>query len=152
VPDPHIHITVPAEEWKLLQGFHKRIDKEVMETCSRCNERRFKMRLNGDQVCAAGVKVDRDIDPGEPHICSHDKRMDPGLMPGTSRLPKLTQIEEMLIPRVHCFVSPLLRRGTTNSRSAVPVQGTCCQLSQQLGQGGEPGRIVSLDVLESSSL
>lgn len=120
VPDPNIDITsedwrddvaLTDCDWKLLQGLHKRMDKDVMETCSRCNERWFKIGLNGDQVCTACIKVDQDIDPHEPYMFSPQNNMNPGLMSGTSVLLKLTQIEEMFITRVHCFVEVRQIRG-----------------------------------------
>ena len=60
VPDPDIDIT--QESWKdgpaltdrdytLLKGFHKRLDKDTMETCSRCMKCQFHMNLDENYVC-----------------------------------------------------------------------------------------------------
>ncbi|KAH5706128.1 hypothetical protein HBI81_243950 [Parastagonospora nodorum] len=82
-----------------------------METCTRCDERWFKIGLNADNVCTARVKVDRDLDQDEPYMFTNYNLMDPGLVPGEAVLPKLSQIEEMLISRVHCFVEVRQIRG-----------------------------------------
>jgi hypothetical protein len=120
IPDPTINIdsegwqdqqALSDPDWELLQNFHARMDKEEMETCSRCNERWFKMRLNGDNVCKDCIKVDRDVDPDEPFMFTYANLLDPGPVPGEAILPKLSQVEEMLISRVHCFVEVRQVRG-----------------------------------------
>ncbi|KAH7082828.1 hypothetical protein BKA63DRAFT_486263 [Paraphoma chrysanthemicola] len=120
LPDPVIDISsadwqnsasLGDRDWKLLQRFHARMDKETMEDCTRCSERWFKMELNGDGVCSACIKADKDIDPGQLYMFTADNLMDPGPMPGTLMLPMLSQVEELLIARVHCFVEVRQIRG-----------------------------------------
>ncbi|KAF2832719.1 hypothetical protein CC86DRAFT_241454, partial [Ophiobolus disseminans] len=91
--------------------FHAQMDKEEIKTCSRCDERWFKIGLNNDVVCEACVKADRDLEPDEPYIFSYENLMDLGLLLGDTVLPKLSQVEEMLIARVHCFVEVRQIRG-----------------------------------------
>ena len=82
-----------------------------METCPRCDELWFKMKLNADNVCSYCIKVDRDIPPHEPQLFTASNSMDPGLISGEAILPKLSQVEELLIARVHCFVEVRKVRG-----------------------------------------
>ncbi|KAF2706208.1 hypothetical protein K504DRAFT_438267, partial [Pleomassaria siparia CBS 279.74] len=67
------------------------------------------MGLNNDNICTACVKIDKDLDEDEPYLFSAANNLDPGSVP--SRLPPLTQIEEMLIARVQCFVEVRQVRG-----------------------------------------
>ena len=70
----------------------------------RCRERWFQMRLDSDGIC----KRCRDKDRGKDfHLFGIDNNMFPGDMPD---LPELTQIEEMLIARVHVFIEIQARR------------------------------------------
>ena len=83
-----------------------------METCLRCKERWFDMRLK-DDICRRCYL--RDTDPGtrgckqvlSPFLMSVNNEMDPGDIP--AHLPALTQVEEMVIARAH--VQMLLKRG-----------------------------------------
>jgi hypothetical protein len=118
--DPHINLdtenwqhgrALTDRDWELLQKFHARVGNEVMETCSRCDERWFNLKLNVDNVCSYCIKVDRDIDPHDPQLFTASNRMDPGLVLGEAILPKLSQVEELLIARVHCFVEVRQVRG-----------------------------------------
>lgn len=113
LPDPVIELTDPDwpsspavtdRDWKLLQNFHRQIGKEVMEMCSRCDKKWFRLKLTQQGVCEDCVRVDKDV-PGtedEPFLYTHANSMDPGPMPHI--LPELSQVEEMLIARMHCFV------------------------------------------------
>jgi hypothetical protein len=64
------------------------------------------MRLDRESICARCVKLDKDQDV---HFFSHANCLDPGGMP--AGLPELTQIEEMLIARVHPSVEVRKVRG-----------------------------------------
>jgi len=132
VPDPVITLdefdlweedpALTERDYGLLQDFHRRLDRDVMETCSRCDERWFHMGMNNDDVCAACQKVDRDLDADEPFLFSDENDMNPGPLPkdlppthegyrSPEDLPELSQVEEMLISRVHCFVEVRQVRG-----------------------------------------
>ena len=67
-----------------------------METCTRCKERWFKMDL---QVGICNTCRNRDAKGRTPYLISVDNNMDPGEYP--LHLPKLTQVEEMIIARSH---------------------------------------------------
>jgi hypothetical protein len=121
VPDPTLDpqsatwATDPAlndQDWQLLQNFHRRLKRdEVLQTCSRCNERWFHMGLNDDNVCSGCHRVDKDVDPddpGTPYLFSNDNLMDPG---PRAPLEPLSQVEEMLIARVHTHVEVRQIRG-----------------------------------------
>lgn len=71
-----------------------------METCGRCQERRFAMDLK-DGVCHRCFLRDTDKRkrPVTPSLMSAANNMDPGTVP--SHLPELTQVEEMVIARAH---------------------------------------------------
>lgn len=71
------------EDHRLLRNFHARLDKDVLETCTRCNEGRFYMGLNNDNVCNGCVKVDKDMNLGrptlgEPYMFTDTNLMGPG--------------------------------------------------------------------------
>jgi hypothetical protein len=89
-------------DFQLLQDFHSKLNKDKLETCLRCDEKWFRMGLNNDMICNSCVKADSKLDEGLPFLYSADNEMDPG--PAEPGLEPLTQIEEMLIARVHCFV------------------------------------------------
>jgi hypothetical protein len=113
VRDPPLDIS--TEDWRddpaltkrdyqLLNGFHEELDQECLETCARCEEKWFHMGLNNDRVCSSCQKADKNLDGDEdmPFLYSAANEMDPGPVP--LELEPLTQVEEMLTARVHCFV------------------------------------------------
>ncbi|CAA9956395.1 Helitron helicase domain protein [Pyrenophora teres f. maculata] len=110
-PDPPLDL--PSENWRddlalsdrdytLLNNFHEQLDKEKMETCACCDEKWFHMGLNDDRVCTSCINADKELDEDMPFLYSGANDMDLG--PAAAGLEPLTQIEEMLIARVHCFV------------------------------------------------
>jgi hypothetical protein len=119
VRDPPLDLS--SEEWRddpalterdyqLLNNFHEKLDRERLETCSRCEEMWFHMGLDENRVCTSCQKVDKNLDEDKmPFLYSGANEMDPGPMP--LGLEQLTQIEEMLIARVHCFVEVRQVRG-----------------------------------------
>ncbi|KAF2728757.1 hypothetical protein EJ04DRAFT_405841, partial [Polyplosphaeria fusca] len=117
-PDPTIDTADPdweqkpaltVDDYQLLKDFGKRMRNEKLETCSRCQEQWFHMGLNINGVCTGCIKVDKDREPDEPFLYSKENVADPLPMP--LDLPELSQIEEMLIARVHCFVEVRQIRG-----------------------------------------
>ncbi|KAE8853230.1 hypothetical protein HRS9122_00222 [Pyrenophora teres f. teres] len=118
VPDPPLDLSSdrwqddPAltdRDFELLQDFHTKLDSEKLETCTRCYERWFHMGLNDDSVCKSCVKADAGLEEDEPYLYSAVNDLDPG--PREADLEPLTQIDEMLIARVHCFVEVRQVRG-----------------------------------------
>jgi hypothetical protein len=119
VHDPPLDLS--SEEWRddpalteqdyqLLNNFHEKLDREHLETCSRCEEMWFHMGLDDNRVCSSCQKVDKNLNEDEmPFLYSGANEMDPGPIPPS--LEPLTQIEEMLIARVHCFVEVRQVRG-----------------------------------------
>jgi hypothetical protein len=64
------------------------------------------MQLNRDNVCHRCQLKDKDK---EPPLLSDDNDMDPGEVP--EHLPALSQVEEMLIARVHLHLEAKRIRG-----------------------------------------
>jgi hypothetical protein len=67
------------------------------------------MGLDDDMVCSSCIKADKDKDEDMPFLYSIENNLDPGMMP--EGLEPMTQIEEMLIARVHCHVEVRQVRG-----------------------------------------
>lgn len=93
----------PADD-ALRRAFYRELELgQVMEICTTCNERWFEMGLvNG--VCRR-CQRDKSI----PAKFSAANEMDPGKVP--VYLPKLSQVEEMLIARVHTYTDVRQIRG-----------------------------------------
>jgi hypothetical protein len=98
-----------ARDYQLLNNFHDKLDRERLETCSRCEEMWFHMGLDDNRVCSSCQKVDKNLEDEMPFLYSGANEMDPGPIP--LGLEQLTQIEEMLIARVYCFVEVRQVRG-----------------------------------------
>jgi hypothetical protein len=109
IPDPPFDAQSGAaltdRDWAYLQNFHAALRRKVMETCLRCQERWFDMKLDGQGICARCKRVDRNNDV---YKFSAANNMHPGEMPD---LPELSQTEEMLIARVHVFIEVRRVRG-----------------------------------------
>ena len=100
---------ITAEDWRLLQQFNKKLDREVLAYCTSCKEKWFDMRLS-EGVCIACRARDRgDSVPQEIPFFSAENHLDFGDVPDF--LPPLTQVEEQLIARVHVHVDICLFRG-----------------------------------------
>jgi hypothetical protein len=104
--NPNLPLT--EEEWQLLQSFHEELDKDVLEECRVCQERWFNMDISGG-ICARCRRRDKNRAEDEPELFSKDNLMDPGSVP--EHLPALTQVEEMLIARVHVCLEVRQIRG-----------------------------------------
>ncbi|KAN0068857.1 hypothetical protein V8E54_013026 [Elaphomyces granulatus] len=85
-----------AAHWARVGSFRQALYGEVKEYCSQCHEEWFNIQLN------------RDADE-EPLLLSDDNDMDPGEVP--EHLPALSQVEEMLIARVHLHLEAKRIRG-----------------------------------------
>jgi len=96
--DPMQEPAVSEEQWGYIADFYRAVGKLVQETCIRCNEKWFEMHLI-DGVCQTCRQIDKK---GGIHLYTPENKADVGLVPG--HLPKLTEIEEMLIARVHVHV------------------------------------------------
>jgi hypothetical protein len=94
---------------KILESFHRAIERETMETCVRCDERWFAMGLDDNNVCVKCRQADLKKEEDEPFLYSSINYANPGEVDPT--LPKLTIVEELLIARVHTFVEVYLKRG-----------------------------------------
>lgn len=93
------------QDWQYLQSFHNALDELTLETCDRCNECWFDMGIGQEGVCARCLWADEDQ---ETFLYGIENRMDPGCLPD---LPELTQVEEMLIARVHVLIEVRQVRG-----------------------------------------
>ncbi|CAE6994931.1 hypothetical protein PTTW11_00008 [Pyrenophora teres f. teres] len=117
-PDPQLDLSLenwrddPAlsdQDYTLLNNFHEQLDKEKMETCARCDEKWFHIGLNDDRVCTSCINADKELDEDMLFLYSGANDIDSGQ--AAAGLEPLTQIEEMLIARVHCFVEVRQVRG-----------------------------------------
>ena len=101
------------EDFALLEKWNDKVYEDTLETCNSCQERWFDMELQGG-VCRRCQKDDAkrntNVDSQqEPRLFSDENFTDPGEMP--VNLPPLTQVEEMLIARVHTFIEVRQHRG-----------------------------------------
>jgi hypothetical protein len=102
-------------DWVLLDNFHTRMksENEDMQDCTRCDKRWFTLDLNRDYVCHECSKADRDLELDMPYLFSAANDLDPGMVPPELQGEyELSQVEEMLIARVHCFVEVRQIRGS----------------------------------------
>lgn len=99
------------QQWALVNDFQTALHSESMETCSRCNERWFRIKLatrgNTTGICAQCRIKDKAEDqkpnPADrTYFYGPRNNMEPGEVP--SFLPELTQVEEMLISFVHTII------------------------------------------------
>ena len=112
----NVDLNAPAvsdRDWQLVNDFHAALDADVMEECDRCHEKWFNLRLKrlpSENVCSRCRGRDTPGKRGNgPCLMSAQNHMDPGDVP--SHLPQLTQIEEILIARVHSAVELWQARG-----------------------------------------
>ncbi|KAJ5894970.1 hypothetical protein N7495_006661 [Penicillium taxi] len=92
-------------EWAMILAFREGLSAEKMDTYLHYDETWFSMNVK-DNICARCRKV--DLDATQCHLFSKENNMHPGQLP---TLPELTQVEEMLIARVHVFMEVRLVRG-----------------------------------------
>ena len=91
---PHLQEPAISEEhWAHLSSFYEYLDQIKMEECTECNEKWFDMEVV-EWMC----KWCRQAS-GAPPLYTDANNLDVGLVP--DHLPELTQIEELLIARVH---------------------------------------------------
>ncbi|KID78675.1 ATP-dependent DNA helicase PIF1 [Metarhizium guizhouense ARSEF 977] len=88
-------------DWSHINTFHEYLSSQEMETCARCRERWFQMRISNG-VCGACLRRDMNLQGGAPFLFSKDNNMDPGVVPECLR--DLTQMEEMVIAKAHCHM------------------------------------------------
>jgi hypothetical protein len=114
--DPPMDPTDPAtlsnpalseRDWQFVKDFQRDLDRDNLETCNCCHERWFGMCLVNN-VCAQCRRLDRGLQVDEPRFFSAENQLDPGDVPD---LPQLTEVEQMLIARVHTFVEVRRVRG-----------------------------------------
>ncbi|OJD24648.1 hypothetical protein ACJ73_03984 [Blastomyces percursus] len=114
--DPPLNMNSPTvlqdpalttRDWECVQNFHRSLAGHTMESCIRCNRTWFDLHLKHD-VCARCHKLDRNLEQDEPFFYSLENNLYPGDVPN---LPSLSQVEEMLIARVHVFVEIRQVRG-----------------------------------------
>lgn len=102
-----------ALDWARIKSFHKAEEALSMDTCKRCDERWFDMCLNSSGVRKRCASHDRKLRPGDPFLFSAANALDPGALPG--HLPKLSQVEEMMVSRVHAHLEIHTVRGDQSS-------------------------------------
>ena len=97
-------LPVSAVDWRRIEIFREKLQQEVMETCSRCNEQWFQMHLatQGDDIsvykaCVKDAKSLRYL--SEPFLFNDANNMDLGAV--SEHLPTLTEVEEMIIAHIY---------------------------------------------------
>lgn len=109
--EPEDERAVHDDVWSHVQGFYTKLDSIGMAgPCLRCHERWFDVVLTPDGICKSCVTRDKALsEEDETYLMSALNCMDPGDVP--SCLPRLTQVEEMLIARAHVHVQVRTVRG-----------------------------------------
>ncbi|PCD20094.1 hypothetical protein FGRA07_11796 [Fusarium graminearum] len=104
-----------AHDQHLINTWQNKLNEQVMVFCPRCKIRWFDLELRNG-ICRSCYRRDTVNAPkrgarraGEPGFWSAANKLDPGDFP--EHLPELTQVEEMLISRVHAFVQVMTYRG-----------------------------------------
>lgn len=92
----------------LIQDFHIELEKYMFETCNVCQERWLHMDIR-DNRCARWRRRDTSKRVDESDLMSMEYCLDSEEFP--IDLPFLTQVEEMLITRVHVHVEICQVRG-----------------------------------------
>ena len=64
-------------DWTRIKQFNAALNGMIMETCQRCRERWFEMKLK-DGVCDRCFRADQRRSVDEPFLYSEGNRMDPG--------------------------------------------------------------------------
>jgi ATP-dependent DNA helicase PIF1 len=112
-----------------LHNFHIRINAQNMQHCNQCNERIFLTEVRNG-VCGRCRKENHQCPVPEqadnPFLFGTLNDMDPGVVPG---LPPLSQVEEMLIARVHIHVEVYNVRGSQHK-----YVGQVCNFLQNVGK------------------
>jgi ATP-dependent DNA helicase PIF1 len=101
-------MAVSDADWQLLTRWDAYISQLSMEFCCRCQRKWFGMELY-QRVCKTCRQRDNNKGPNEPFFFSRENDLDFGIVP--AYLPPLTQVEEMLIARVHVHVQVFQYRG-----------------------------------------
>jgi hypothetical protein len=100
-------------DWEWIQKFQAKLQEEKMETCSSCNECWFQMKLGTgplESVCAVCAKDIGSLkNPTDLLLFSDTNALDPGAVPAD--LPTLSEVEEMLITRMHVHLQVVCVRG-----------------------------------------
>ncbi|RFU33151.1 hypothetical protein B7463_g3183, partial [Scytalidium lignicola] len=99
---------VSEDDWLLVQDFHAELEKDIPETCNTCQERWFHMNIQNGRCAKCRIKDTSKLE-GEPNLMSMENHLDPGEFP--AHLPILTQVEEMLIAKVHIHMEVCQVRG-----------------------------------------
>lgn len=100
---------IADEDIALLARFRERLHSERLEYCTRCKQKWFNLKVNRNGVCQACIRRDAKRREDEPYFFSAENELDFGSVP--DHLPELSQVEEMLIARVHVCVDIYQVRG-----------------------------------------
>ena len=104
-PDPLNEPAISNDDRRLLETFHKELDKIQMEECFNCGEKWFDMNVDADGICARCRQQNNEnrfiklnnLDPG-PTIQELARKYD---LP----IPEsLSQVEQMLLMPVHVMI------------------------------------------------
>jgi ATP-dependent DNA helicase PIF1 len=116
------------QDWQYLRDFQARLTKEVvLDHCTRCKETWFNNNVVNSVCKKCRTTRDKSKKDDEPFLMSAENLMDPGSIP--PHLPKLAQIEEMLIAKVHVMVKVHQIRGQQYRYS-----GHVCNFLRDIGK------------------
>jgi hypothetical protein len=117
------------QDWQYLKDFQARLEKEVILThCTRCKETWFNNNVVAGICKKCRTSRDKAKKDDEPFLMSIENSMDPGRA-APPHLPKLTEVEELLIARVHVIVEVHQIRGAQYRYS-----GHVCNFLRDVGK------------------
>jgi hypothetical protein len=119
-PQPMPSMPIRIGDWNNIREWQANLALLHMETCPRCQEHWFEMKLR-DGICSSCLRRDdpKKCTAGMPGLMSLENNMHPAIAPYD--LPTLLQMEEMVIARVHIHMSIHRVRGHQYS-----YRGHCC--------------------------
>lgn len=115
------------QDWQYLKDFQKELDKDKYEHCLRCKERWFNTGVQNDVCKKCRTTRDGKKEDDQPFLMSAENHMDFGS--AVTHLPVLSQVEKMLIAKVHCFIEVHQIRGEQYKYS-----GHVCNFLRDIGK------------------
>ena len=101
---------ISDKDRRLIGQFYKALNKERMESCKICNRYWFRLDIHREECASCrNDRIKYSLESDWIPLYGTENNMNPGTMP--SELPRLTDIEEMLIARVHVLMEIRQHRG-----------------------------------------
>ena len=105
---PFQQIAISSKDQALQRKFYAELSKIQLESCPRCHEKWFNMKLENG-ICSKCHSKDDKKAENEPFYFSAANELDFGLVP--TYLPELSFTEQMMISKVHNFTQIRQIRG-----------------------------------------